>query len=179
MIQTHGKLLLSLIALLSFGVGLQATHQWGSYQQADTTVKYYFSAGGGWAHYYEDEAIDDTDSWHTASVMDFDPILAYKGCLTEAGGFSGWYGTTGWLGLTTLDCLSGSTILSAFMQLNRSYLDSAPYTDADIRWVACHELGHTFGLDHHSDSNSCIEPSLGNGAAHPSSHDIAMLDSMY
>lgn len=170
--------LLALLFFVSLGVGTQASHQWGSYKFEDSTVRYYWSQSGFQSH-FEKEGITDSDSWHNASEINLQyPYTHWFGCFDMVGGFATSAGQTGWAGLTTLDCLSGSTILSATSVINITYAQN--YSSEDVDKIACHELGHAFGLQHDDVSGgTCMTPVATSGVANPSAHDIEMLDSIY
>ncbi len=73
------------------------------------------------------------------------------------------YGTQeGWLGLTRLYFNdAGDHIESVTVQFNDSFFDQngGQYNNEAARQhTACHEMGHTMGLDH-VDTNSCMNPS--------------------
>jgi hypothetical protein len=70
---------------------------------------------------------------------------------------NGNYGNTGWAGLNTL-LLSGGTIISSNAKLNDYYM--ANDGDEEKLYVACHELGHGFGLPHWDEdfSNQVSDP---------------------
>ena len=170
--------LLALLFFVSLGISAHATHHWSSYHRADGTINRYYFPTGYYDEFYEDEAFNDSDSWHNASVVNFPTSTShYFGCLDEVGGFDGSYGNTGWDGLTTLDCVDGTLIKSSYSQINRTYADS--YSDDNKHKVACHELGHAVGLWHNDVSDTCMRPSATSGVSNPNTHDIEMLASIY
>lgn len=72
------------------------------------------------------------------------------------------YGSTGWLGLASINTVSGSTVHIAWgtAKMNDSYFASG-YPSTEKRHVMCQEVGHTFGLGHTSENgssqNTCMD----------------------
>lgn len=64
------------------------------------------------------------------------------------------YGTAeGWVGIANIEVDDSNYITWATARLNDSYYRDAPYSstydkDGQRQFVACHEIGHTFGLGH-------------------------------
>lgn len=148
-------------------------HQWGNYlwdytynpnvqKQLKLDVYYKFSPSSGatWIAYYN-QALG---KWENNSRSPLD--------LTDRGQASGTtslacdhtngvvivcadqYGTSeGWVGIAEIDAI-GNDILWATAKFNDSYYSpTSPYAgtynnDAQRQFVACHEIGHTWGLGH-------------------------------
>jgi hypothetical protein len=51
---------------------------------------------------------------------------------------------------------NGDVCLSANVLLNKTELDQGPYDYEDRRKTACHELGHSVGLEHGNGKNDCM-----------------------
>jgi uncharacterized protein DUF4953 len=67
--------------------------------------------------------------------------------------------------------LDGDRILGARILVNNYWGTNRSYR----RFVVCHEVGHSLGLDHQSGgSNSCLA-----GGKHPDEHDFEMLRQIY
>jgi hypothetical protein len=65
------------------------------------------------------------------------------------------YGNNGWLGLASINTVSGSAVHIAWgvSQVNDTYFSSG-YVEPEKRHVMCQEVGHTFGLGHTSEDGS-------------------------
>ncbi len=101
-------------------------------------------------------------------------IFGWTLCFHSIHAESGYYGSTGWRGLATLNGTDGDHITHAKTQLNNSYIASDP--DTDKLHVACQEIGHDLGLDHRVSSDSCMVS--GGSGAYPDSHDYSVLGSI-
>lgn len=72
------------------------------------------------------------------------------------------YGSNGWLGLASINTVSGSTVHIAWgtAKMNDTYFASG-YPSTEKRHVMCQEVGHTFGLGHTSTNgssqNTCMD----------------------
>lgn len=51
------------------------------------------------------------------------------------------------------------------------------YTDPQAESLMCEEIGHSVGLNHRSESGSCMD--FGLGGTHIDTHDHDHLDSLY
>lgn len=96
------------------------------------------------------------------------------------------YGNNGWLGLASI-WASGDHITQATVKLNDTYFGSGSSYDTPT-WravVTCHEVGHTFGLDHQDESgasfHTCLDyantPDSSN--THPNRFDYSTLETSY
>jgi hypothetical protein len=163
--------LFGLGAAISLSAGAEAGHSWGCYKWSTPNLRYRNIAQSPYNTYYEQETRTDTDSWHNYTVINWS---SGSGVDME----SGQYGNTGWLGIATISIRNGCTIVSGRTRLNRTYLDNGQYsTDAKKR-VACHEVGHTTGLNHNPLSSSCLKTG-GSAVSRPNSHDRDVLAAKY
>lgn len=171
-------LALAILFFCSLGVGMRASHQWDSYHRANAGVDRLYLSATGYQNIWDEEAVTEGDSWENSTDIDFLYYGShYFQCQDHVFTGSYWYGFTGWDGLTELDCVSGSTILSSASVMNRTYVDS--YSNLNLHKVACHELGHGFGLWHQDAADSCMRASATTGSAYPNSHDIELINSLY
>ena len=100
------------------------------------------------------------------------------------------YGNNGWLGLAQI-WISGKHITQGIVKNNDYYFGSSSYqynNTAEMQHVICQEIGHTFGLDHQSESgaslNTCMDyyhntSSTDTKSTHPNSHDYQQLVTIY
>ncbi|WP_328475846.1 matrixin family metalloprotease [Actinoplanes sp. NBC_00393] len=100
------------------------------------------------------------------------------------------YGASGWLGIARCPanntgtggshpnrwCRGQNIIMNSWYYWNTTYLD----TEFTRRVLACHELGHTVGLQHSDDTNSCMYtyPRSATGSI-LQAHDIAHVNARY
>ncbi len=84
---------------------------------------------------------------------------------------SGSYGNTGWVGLTQFKA-QGHHIIAVRVRLNTHLIPRNFDTT-----VTCHELGHSIGLGHRSQSTSCMKQ--GRTSSRPDSNDYSSLDKIY
>lgn len=81
--------------------------------------------------------------------------------------YEGYYGGTGWLGLTSYSFSNGH-----FTSVTIQYNDSYALSYNDRLQVACQEQGHALGLDHTpNDHSSCMYPTAPGGTTTPNGHD--------
>lgn len=169
-----------LMVILALPAVLLADHSWGTYHWARTSNPFSLKVGnnmtGDWPNYYN-AAIAD---WNTPT--NGKPAVLHlvttngsssKRCSAVTGTVqvcNGKYGYNGWLGLATIWLANGTDhITQGTTKMNDSYFSSSYYNNAnEKRHVVCQEVGHTFGLDHQSESgadfNTCMDYFSNTGA---------------
>jgi hypothetical protein len=151
-----------------------AMHPWGCYKWNSTELTYNNVATSPYKAYYDQEAVQDADSWTPYTVINY--TAGTGGNNVKA--MSGLYGKNGWLGLSTI-WVTGCTITKSETKINRSYMDYYPYNTAEKRkTVACHELGHSTALNHNTQSGSCLKSGV-TTPSRPNQHDADQLDIIY
>ncbi len=169
-----------LIVICALPVGLLADHSWGNYHWARTGNPLNLKVGNNmttadWTSRYSTAL----GNWNTptngktAVVLNLIPVsgTSNRRCSAVAGTVQvcdGKYGYNGWLGLATIWISSGH-ITQGTAKMNDSYFASSTYGNANEKQhVVCQEVGHTFGLDHQSESgadlNTCMDYFSNTGA---------------
>ncbi|HET9336886.1 MAG TPA: hypothetical protein VFO12_10830 [Sphingomicrobium sp.] len=151
-------------AALAFAVSAAAIagsgHQWGNYLWEENSEKlqlefaYSFANEGVWAPYYRAalakwevnvrSPLDLTDRGRDSGT---DPATcaAKQGIVLVC---AAAYGQTGWVGIASIET-EGNYIRLATAKFNDTYYATPSYNnDGQRQFVACHEIGHTFGLGH-------------------------------
>jgi hypothetical protein len=178
-----------------------ANHSWGGYHWARTsnpfTVKLGDNVNGAWDNMLRTASSD----WSAGSFGS--PLRTTivaggtrpKPCKATAGRVevcNASYGNTGWLGVATVWLQSGTThIVQGTVKNNDYYFGSSTYqynNSAEMQHVICQEVGHTFGLDHQSETgaslNTCMDYYHNTSASdtkstHPNQHDYEELATIY
>lgn len=154
-----------------------ASHRWGCWKYANFSISWYNGAAGDYYNIYQEEARTDSNSWHNYTDLSL-PQVGSAGTSDHVNAYAGFYGSTGWLGLASIQRASGCTVLQGNAYLNRSYLDSG-YSRTNREHVACQEVGHLFGLNHNrGSSTTCMNDTILT-APQPNSHDQALINSLY
>lgn len=196
---TKGALALG-AAVAALSTPASARHSWGSYHWARTanpvTVQLGDNVNSVWDSYLREAQTD----WNNSTVIESGLGAGSTNpatCDGVAGTIqvcNGAYGSTGWLGIASINITNGNHITSGSVQLNDTYFNSAQYnTPAWRRMVTCQEVGHAYGLDHQNEAfnnpnlGTCMDytnsPSGGGkyGPAneHPNAHDYDQLLTIY
>lgn len=129
--------------------------RWYCYKLADHNVDFYNGATGDYASAYDAVTLSGPYDWNSETVMSISGVGSYSTNDTINGSNAN-YGATGWAGTATnynacVHSYSDTTV-------NQYYMDVEPQNNK--KYVACHEMGHSFGLEHNSDSYSCMNSYL-------------------
>ncbi len=197
------KLVIVLVAFFAvaiFPINSYANHSWNNYHWARTSNPFRLtvvdSTTSGWAT-AQNTAVSD---WTKSTVMD---LVLQQGDETSAarqncGMISGKihscnysYGSTGWLGLASINITGSVHITQGSSKMNDTYFNTSKYNNSNERLhVMCQEIGHTFGLGHTSEDgssqNTCMDYFSNTGtnatstlSTHPNTHDYDILKSIY
>ena len=186
------------LAIVGFSTVALATHSWGGYHWARTTPQFTLKLGNNmtttdWrAHLTQTSS--DWNSGNSAVLTAIVAGTAGKRCSMVAGTTqvcNGTYGSTGWLGLASINLSGGTHITQGSAKMNDTYFNTATYNNPNERLhVVCQEVAHTFGLDHQSTNgssqNSCMDYFSNTGAnatstlsTKPNAHDFDQLNLTY
>ncbi|MCJ7421578.1 hypothetical protein [Sphingomicrobium astaxanthinifaciens] len=163
------RLLAGTATILAAGTAIAGTgHQWGDFRWAPggvpVTLDLSFQGGDTadiWRPYYKGSSVAAFEKWgenaqspltlnstelpaDDAAANACDPILGEVIVRADT------YGSTGWVGVATIDADAEAFISWATAQINDSYFTPGSFYDtpAQREFVMCHEIGHTFGLGH-------------------------------
>jgi hypothetical protein len=188
---------LALSVITTFTAITSANHSWGGYHWARTSNPFTLRVGRNLSSAWTTPFNGAVADWSAASVMN---LTAYTGTVGSACGMvrgtvqvcNGSYGSTGWLGIASINLASGTThITQGSAKMNDTYFNTSTYNNPnERRHVMCQEIGHTFGLGHTSENgssqNTCMDYFSNTGAnatstvsTRPNQHDYDMLSSIY
>lgn len=176
-----------------------ATHSWGGYHWARTANPFLLKLGDDVSIDWDGHLAVASDDWSRSLVLDTVVVPGQanpRNCRPTAGQVevcNSKYGTTGWLGIAQI-WVSGGHITQGTTKLNDTYFNTPQYnTYAWRQFVACQEIGHTFGLSHQDENfsnvnlGSCMDYTndpdgtvhgwLDN--THPNAHDYEELEIIY
>ncbi len=196
--------LIVLAAVAALPVALLATHSWGGYHWARTTLQFTLKLGDNlttvdWKGHLAQTSSDwnSPTSFGAASTPILTAIVvgqAGKRCKMVAGTTqvcNGTFGNNGWLGLATINITGGTHITQGSAKMNDTYFNTSTYNNSNEReHVMCQEVAHTFGLDHQSTDggslNTCMDYFSNTGAnanstasTRPNTHDFDELNIIY
>ena len=183
----HRNYLVAIVVLLVCTTPLFASHGWGSYHWArvgtsPASIVVYDSTATTnttWGTQLNKSVFGDSSNpnstdrrgWNNSAVI----ALSISAAANDASTRSSCspvsnavrvcnytYGSNGWLGLASINTVSGSTVHIAWgtAKMNDTYFSSG-YPSTEKRHVMCQEVGHTFGLGHTStdgsSQNTCMD----------------------
>lgn len=182
-------------ALTSLSVAgpADASHTWDGYHWARTSNPFTLQLGDNVDSRWDASLATASVDWTNSTVLDTVIVAGStrpRSCKATAGRVevcNASYGSTGWLGIASINITGGTHITQGIVKLNDTYFDTAKYnTPAWRNMVTCQEIGHTFGLGHQDEAfdnanlGSCMDytndPSTNQ---HPNQHDYDLLVSIY
>lgn len=197
----NSKLVMAMITFLAviiLPVSSIASHSWGGYHWARRSNPFTLKVGRNITSNWTTAFNTAVSDWNAASVMNLSAVTGgttASRCAMVAGTIqvcNSTYGSTGWLGLASINLASGTThITQGTAKMNDTYFNTSTYNNPNEKLhVMCQEIGHTFGLDHTSTNgtsqNTCMDYFSNTGAnagstasTHPNSHDYSELSSIY
>lgn len=179
-----------LLATLSFGTAVHASHSWNNYHWARTTSSFTLltvdSTTADWDSYLDASLA----AWSQSNALDLSIVSSDDGsrtrkrCAMVQGQMrvcNAEYGRNGWLGLASINLDSNGHITQGTAKMNDSYQEY--WTHEEKNHVMCQEIGHVFGLGHTSEDgssqNTCMDYSTSPNSQFPNSHDYQQLAQIY
>jgi hypothetical protein len=177
-----------------------ANHSWGKYHWARTSNPFTVELGNNTTSAWSSLLSIASSDWSASPVLDAPPVASNKNpatCDPTLGRVevcNADYGDTGWLGVAQIWIYrGGSHIAQGTVELNDYYFSGAGSSyaynnQAEKQHVVCQEVGHTFGLDHQSETgaslNTCMDYYHNTSAAdmqstHPNQGDYDELRCIY
>jgi hypothetical protein len=179
---------------MALPAAVAADHSWGPpYHWARTANPFTLKLGDNVSSTWDSYLATTSSDWSKSSVLDTTIVPGAakpRNCRPTTGRVevcNATYGNTGWLGVAGISITGGTHITKAYVKVNDTYFNSAPYnTPAWRNLVMCQEVGHTFGLDHQDENfdnpnlGTCMDytsdPSSNQA---PNQHDYAQLEAIY
>jgi hypothetical protein len=173
-----------------------ANHSWNGYHWARTSNPFAVKLGDNVSGKWDSMLRTASSDWSKSTVLNTSVVAGGtkpRSCRPTSGRVevcSASYGNTGWLGVAQI-WLSGKHIVQGTVKNNDYYFGSSTYAynnTAEMQHVICQEIGHTFGLDHQSESgvslNTCMDYYHNTSASdtkstHPNQHDYDELVTIY
>lgn len=184
----HRNIVIALVILLVAAVPIFASHGWGSYHwgrscatcPATLTVHSSLTTTNtNWGDHLNKSIFGDPANpntvnrrgWNDSAALTLTVSAASTSSTTRSScpAVSGavrvcnyTYGSNGWLGLASINTVSGSASHIAWgtSKMNDTYFASG-YPNTEKRHVMCQEVGHDFGLGHTSENgtsqNTCMD----------------------
>jgi hypothetical protein len=190
-------LMVAVIAAAVTAGSASATHSWGGYHWARTSNPFSIKLGNNVSGLWGNMLVKASSDWSASDVLD-SPIVAGgtnpRPCRPTSGRVevcSASYGNTGWLGVAQIWITGGVHITQGTVKNNDYYFGNSTYqynNTAEMQHVICQEIGHTFGLDHQSETgaslNTCMDyyhnrSSSDLQSTSPNKHDYDELDIIY
>jgi hypothetical protein len=174
-----------------------ANHSWNGYHWARTANPFTLKLGDNVSGSWDGMLGTASSDWSQSNVLDTTVVAGGtrpKPCKATLGRVevcSASYGNTGWLGVATIWLQTGGHIVQGTVKNNDYYFGSSSYqynNTAEMQHVICQEIGHTFGLDHQSETgqslNTCMDyyhniSASDTKSTHPNSHDYQELGTIY
>jgi hypothetical protein len=187
------------VAATALAGSASANHAWGKYHWARTLNPFTIDLGNNTTGSWSSMLTTASNDWSTlgSTVMDTNVVSSNKDRQT-CGATSGRvevcnynYGASGWLGMAQIWIYAGGHIAQGVVKLNDYYFGSSSYAynnSAEQQHVICQEIGHTFGLDHQSETgaslNTCMDYYHNTSASdllstHPNQGDFDQLRCIY
>lgn len=166
--------------LLTTTGGAFATNDLGNKAGTDSTVtflKYYLTATVSSAFDFNDtNSIEVTSITTTIYVTTSgDNDIYYP---KEVNVYDFDYGDTGWYGQYYCQTWGGGNVCSVGKVLINLYPEPPlPLNDTEARSLVCEETGHSVGLDHSGDSDSCMSQDWNDNLLN--AHDKGILNGRY
>jgi hypothetical protein len=189
-------LLLGAVATVT-AVPASASHSWNGYHWARTSNPFTIKLGDNVSGAWDSMLVTASSDWSKSTVLDTQIVAGGtrpKSCRPTSGRVevcNANYGNTGWLGVAQIWITGGTHITQGTVKNNDYYFGSSSYqynNTAEMQHVICQEIGHTFGLDHQSESgislNTCMDYYHNTSASdtkstHPNQHDYDELALIY
>jgi len=161
---------LAALTAVVLSTSASASHSWGGYHWARTANPFTLKLGDNVSGDWDAMLVKASSDWSQSAVLDTTIVAGAtrpKSCRPTSGRVevcSANYRNSGWLGLAQIWVTGGEHITQGIVKNNDYYFGTSSYqynNSAEMQHVICQEIGHTFGLDHQSESgaslNTCMD----------------------